>query len=109
MWYGSPTFLLHRAWLAASIPSTITWEKRVCCSQRMCLMIYICGLHGVRVAAAQVEPRSLISITDPSTPAPVVPGIAPARHLKLVFHDLDAPLSGYRAPQREDIEQIIAF
>jgi len=72
-------------------------------------MIYICGLHGVRVAAAQVEPRSLISITDPGTPAPVVPGIAPARHLKLVFHDLDAPLSGYRAPQREDIEQIIAF
>jgi predicted protein tyrosine phosphatase len=75
----------------------------------MRLMIYICGLHGVTMAAAQVTPRFLISITDPGTPAPSMPGIEPAQHLKLMFHDLDAPLCGYTAPQREDIEQIIAF
>ena len=33
------------------------------------------------MAAAQVKPRFLISITDPGTPAPLLPGIALARHL----------------------------
>lgn len=72
-------------------------------------MIYICGLSTVLAAAAQVQPRYLISITDPETPAPQVPGIPPARHLKLMFHDIDAPQSGYVAPQSDHIASLIAF
>lgn len=72
-------------------------------------MLYICGLRAVVAVAAHVRPCQLISITDPDTPAPVVPGLAPEQHLTLAFHDIAVPQPGAVAPQREHIEQILAF
>jgi predicted protein tyrosine phosphatase len=72
-------------------------------------MIYICGLHAVVEAAAQVRPRHLISITDPETSAPRVEGIAPGRHLKLEFHDINDPEPDLIAPDREHVEHIVGF
>jgi predicted protein tyrosine phosphatase len=75
----------------------------------MPFMIYICGLLTVPAAAARVQPRHLISLTDPETPAPRFAGVAPGRHLKLEFHDVDAPLPGLVPPDGGHIERIIAF
>lgn len=72
-------------------------------------MIYICGLYTVPDAAAQVQPRHMISITDPDSPVPYVPGVAPGRHLKLEFHDIAEPQVDLVAPESSHIEQIIAF
>jgi predicted protein tyrosine phosphatase len=72
-------------------------------------MIYICGLYGVAEAVAQVQPSHVISITDPETPAPRVPGVSLARHLKLEFHDVAEPYPDLVAPDNEHIWQIIAF
>jgi len=72
-------------------------------------MIYLCGLSTVLMAAVQVQPHHLISITDPATPAPRLPRIRPARHLKLIFHDIDGPQPGYVAPQAHHIRALIAF
>ncbi len=72
-------------------------------------MIYICGLQTVVAGAERVKPRHLISLTDPGTPAPVVPGLEHKQHLKLTFHDIDVPRPGSIVPQKEHIEQIIAF
>ncbi len=72
-------------------------------------MIYICGLQTVVAGAERVKPRHLISLTDPGTPAPVVPGLEHKQHLKLTFHDIDVPRPDSIAPQKEHIEQIIAF
>jgi len=66
-------------------------------------MLYICGLRAVGASAAHVHPSHLISLTDPDTPTPVVPGLARAHHLTLAFHDVEV------APQREHIEAILAF
>ena len=72
-------------------------------------MLYICGLRTVAACAAQVHPRHLISITDPDTPAPVVPGLASAQHLTLAFHDVEVAPPGMVAPQQEHVERILAF
>jgi predicted protein tyrosine phosphatase len=75
----------------------------------MCFMIYVCGLRGVVTAAGHVQPRHIISITDPGTPAPVVAGLLPGCHLMLEFHDIGLPQDGLVAPQQEHIEQILTF
>jgi len=72
-------------------------------------MIYICGLSTVPTAAAQVRPHHLISITDPTTPAPQVREIRRAQHLQLMFHDIDAPKPGHVAPQSHHLRALLAF
>jgi predicted protein tyrosine phosphatase len=73
------------------------------------LMIYVCGLRGVVTAAVHVQPRHIISITDPGTLAPVVAGLLPECHLRLEFHDIGMPQEGAVAPQQEHIEHILTF
>lgn len=72
-------------------------------------MIYICGLYAVAEAADQIRPRHVISITDPETPAPRVAGLGAGRHLKLEFHDINAPEPDLIAPDAGHVERIVGF
>ena len=72
-------------------------------------MIRVCSLAALAVETERVRPAHVISLIDPEHEMSPPPGIDPARHLTLRFHDISAPLPGYVAPQADDIDRLLAF
>jgi predicted protein tyrosine phosphatase len=75
----------------------------------MSFRISICGLEELgghdRRAITHV-----VSILDPGWPEPeALRGFAIDRRLRLHFHDVIEPLPGWTAPQRWDVELLLAF
>ena len=72
-------------------------------------VIYICPLADLHVHAAAFGPSHVISMLGndpfPETPA----GIAAGQHLRLRFHDIDAPQDGMLPPEPRHIEAILRF
>jgi predicted protein tyrosine phosphatase len=71
--------------------------------------ITVCGLDELTALAA-AGPTHVLSILDPGWPEPdILRGFAVHRRLKLHFHDVIEPLPGWIAPERWDVELLLAF
>ena len=73
------------------------------------MTILVCPLSRVHECAAAWRPSSAISLLDPGHPTPDVSGIAPARHLRLTFHDAHLAEPGVSVPDRRDLIQLLTF
>jgi predicted protein tyrosine phosphatase len=71
--------------------------------------ITICGLEEL-AGSREVEATHVLSILDPGWPEPeALRSFDVHRRLKLHFHDVIEPLPGWIAPERWDVELLLAF
>ncbi len=78
-------------------------------SEPMSLRISVCGIEEL-AAHHRGGITHVLSILDPGWPEPeALRGFAVDRRLKLHFHDVIEPLPGWTAPQRWDVELLLAF
>jgi predicted protein tyrosine phosphatase len=71
--------------------------------------ITVCGLDELATHAS-AGPTHVLSILDPGWPEPeILRPFAVGRRLKLHFHDVIEPLPGWTAPERWDVELLLAF
>ena len=71
--------------------------------------LHVCSLSLVSVTVAQTGARSLITLLSPGTPIDRPAQIAPERHLYLAISDIVAPMPGQTMPEREHLDDLIAF
>jgi predicted protein tyrosine phosphatase len=75
----------------------------------MSIRISVCGIEEL-AGHDRREITHVLSILDPGWPEPAaLRGFAVDRRLKLHFHDVIEPLPGSIAPQRWDVELLLAF
>ena len=78
-------------------------------SEAISFRISVCGIEEL----AGHDRRAIthvVSILDPGWPEPeALRGFAIDRRLRLHFHDVIEPLPGWTAPQRWDVELLLAF
>jgi predicted protein tyrosine phosphatase len=72
-------------------------------------MIYICNLQELDGHARVLAPSHLVSLVSAQEQPPTPRGMPAGRHLKLVVHDISAPLPGYVLAGADHIDQLIAF
>jgi predicted protein tyrosine phosphatase len=71
--------------------------------------IMVCGLDEL-AAHASAGATHVLSILDPGWPEPeVLHAFAVQQRLRLHFHDVIEPLPGWTAPERWDVELLLAF
>jgi predicted protein tyrosine phosphatase len=69
----------------------------------------VCGLDELAAHAA-AGATHVLSILDPGWPEPeILRAFAVHRRLRLHFHDVIEPLPGWTAPERWDVELLLAF
>ena len=72
-------------------------------------MIYVCNLQDLAGHVRTVQPSHLVSLVSaaeqPATPA----GMLVECHLRVVIHDISAPLSGHILADERHIAELIAF
>jgi predicted protein tyrosine phosphatase len=72
-------------------------------------MIIVCPLNAVQPLVEEHRVSHVVSLLGPDTPHRSFAGIASERHLKLTFHDILEPLSGFIAPREADAERLVNF
>ena len=74
------------------------------------LRLTVCGLDELD-AHATAGVTHVLSILDPGFPEPVVFGRYDPQHHRLTmrFHDIIGPWPGWQAPERSDVEALVAF
>jgi len=72
-------------------------------------MIYVCNLQEVEGHARVLAPTHLASLVSEEEQPPTPQGMPAERHLRLVLHDISAPLSGHILAGEEHIDELIAF
>lgn len=78
-------------------------------SEPISLQISVCGIEEL-AGRDRGAVTHVLSILDPGWPEPeALRGFAIDRRLKLHFHDVIEPLPGWTAPQRWDVELLLAF
>jgi predicted protein tyrosine phosphatase len=71
--------------------------------------ITVCGLDEL-AAHASAGATHILSILDPGWPEPeILRAFAVHQRLRLHFHDVIEPLPGWTAPERWDVELLLAF
>ena len=73
------------------------------------LPLTICGIEELD-AHSTAQVTHILSILDPDYPDPrAFAAYDPHHRLTLRFHDIIGPWPGWQAPEREDVEALIAF
>jgi len=72
-------------------------------------MIYICNLQELQGHARVLAPTHMASLISAQEQPPTPRGMAVERHLKLVVHDISAPLPGYILAGDDHMDRLIAF
>jgi predicted protein tyrosine phosphatase len=72
-------------------------------------MIYICNLQELEGHARALAPSHLASLVSARELPPTPGGMPAERHLKLVVHDISAPMPGYILADDSHMDQLIAF
>jgi predicted protein tyrosine phosphatase len=72
-------------------------------------MIHICNLQEFEEHARVLGPSHLASLVSAQEQPPTPRGMPIERHLKLVVHDISAPLPGYILAGEEHIDRLSAF
>ncbi len=72
-------------------------------------MIVVCPLHKVASAVENHRPSHAVSLLGSDHEMPVIPSLAPERHLKLSFNDISVPMDGYVPPGQADVETLVTF
>jgi predicted protein tyrosine phosphatase len=72
-------------------------------------MIIVCPLAHAHALIEKHGARHAVSLLGPGTDHPSFDRIGGARHLRLTFHDIVAPMDGFVAPEAQDTLQIIEF
>lgn len=65
----------------------------------MTAVVRVCDLAGLPDEAAAMTPHKIVTLVNPGTPLPEVPGTPEDRRLRLFFHDLT---------ERADAEEVLA-
>lgn len=61
------------------------------------MAIIVCPLSRAPDIARERSPSHVISLLDPGTPFPALPGLAAERHLRLNVHDIEEDIDGLDA------------
>jgi predicted protein tyrosine phosphatase len=71
--------------------------------------IIVCPLDAVEDQVALHGVRRVVSLLGPDTPHRAFSGIASAEHLKLTFHDIIEPMTGFVQPRADDAKLLVDF
>lgn len=71
--------------------------------------IWVCGLDDVPDLAERIRPGRLISLLPRREQLPTPLQVAASDHLRVLVDDVDAPQSGFTAPARAHVDELIAF
>ena len=71
--------------------------------------LHVCSLALIGDIVARTGADSLITLLSPGTPVTRPAAILPERHLYLAISDIVAPIPGQVLPEREHLDQLIAF
>ena len=72
-------------------------------------MIYICNLQELQGHARVLGPTHLASLVSAQEQPPTPHGMPAEHHLKLVVHDISAPLPGYILAGEDHIDELVTF
>jgi predicted protein tyrosine phosphatase len=61
------------------------------------MAIIVCPLSRVPEIAHERGPSHVVSLLDPGTPFPALPGLAADRHLRVNVHDIEEDIDGFDA------------
>ncbi len=72
--------------------------------------IYVANLASLAASVERVRPRRVLTVIDPGTPVPTLPGIEPGNHLRLFFHDVIEAMDAATVPPGEEhVRRIVEF
>ena len=71
--------------------------------------LHVCSLALIGDTVARTGAGSLVTLLSPGTEVTRPPTILPTRHLYLAISDIIAPIPGQVLPEREHLDELIAF
>lgn len=72
-------------------------------------MIHVCPLSRLADVAAAIAASHVISLIREQQPIPTPHPVTPGNHLRLAFHDIEAPREGYFHPTSDHVGEVIDF
>lgn len=72
------------------------------------MKLHVSSYWSVRTDAQQIHPDAVVSIMDAAHLGPDL-NLDPSRHLRLGFHDIEAPRDGKSPPSPADVGELITF
>jgi predicted protein tyrosine phosphatase len=73
------------------------------------MTLIVSPLRHVPDLVATRKPSHVLTLLAPEIAPPLCPGVPAARHLKLTFNDVIAPLTGFIAPDPLIVQAILEF
>lgn len=71
--------------------------------------IWVCGLGEMPDMVERVRPARLISLLPADEQPPTPTAMRATDHLRVLVDDIDGPLPGHTAPERNHVQQIVRF